>query len=109
MEGIIKTHTSLQVFIDLVNIDKNLSSDNLDAVRRFLFDANIPIIDPLTILSSVSVHHPMFVWPPEDGFLSVARRGFYKIVSDIIITDELFSLMVKNISLTKQWFSTVQV
>ena len=80
---IINTESPLQVYNDLVKQDERLNEFNLPITRSFSFDNSISGTDFIYPGSSFGVDHPMFVWPPEDGFRSVSRPGFYKIISEV--------------------------
>lgn len=82
MEEIIKTLNPSQVFQALLSRDENLQPSNLTKTRTFSFNSEVEIND-LSDATNVTVKHPMFIWPPDDGFRSVARRGYYRIVSPI--------------------------
>ena len=102
MEEIIKTVNPLQVFQDLMTQDEHLQSSNLVKTRIFSFSSEIKV-DDLSDATNIDINHPLFIWPPEDGFRSVARRGFYKIVSPIIQREDLiFSTGQKFQSYTAQ-------
>jgi len=93
MEENIEVKSSIQVFNNLIEKDQNLNSSNLQQLRDFIFKPDTPIVDAIDILASLTSDHPMFMWPPEDGFQSVARRGFYKIISEIKEQEEfLFTI-----------------
>jgi len=86
---IIKIESASQVFNDLAKQDERLNAFNLMQTRAFVFNDDVPVNDFITPNLSIGTDHPMFIWPPEDGFRSLARRGFYKIVSSVVEQEDV--------------------
>lgn len=88
MADLIEVNNPAQVFQDLLKQDENLQKEQLEVVKKFEFLDSIPIVDPTKNLADIGIEHPMFVWPPQNGFRSLSRKGFYKIVSPITVQSE---------------------
>lgn len=87
----IKVETISQVAKDLVAQDDNLNPINLPITRNFKFDyKTIPVFSAYEVMKNFDVKHPMLRdWDMFSGFNSVSRRGFYKIVSEILVAEDV--------------------